>query len=54
MPLVASSSPCLHNNPLQALRPEIRKLIEALARDAVARENRRAQEGAGKDQAEEK
>jgi hypothetical protein len=41
-----------HQVPSQAVRPKIRELIEALARDAVAREERRAQECAEKDQTE--
>jgi hypothetical protein len=50
---LATSSRLHYPAPPKGLRPEIRQLIEALARDAVAREDRCAQECAGKDQTEE-
>lgn len=51
---MAAPSPIDYTGLPRSLRPEIKRLIEALARDAVAREDRRAQERAGKKQAKEK
>jgi hypothetical protein len=44
MPHVVHDKPSSCSDSPQGLRPVIKQLIEALARDAVRRENRRARE----------
>jgi hypothetical protein len=44
MPHVVHDKPSSFSDSPQGLRPVIKQLIEALARDAVTRENRRARE----------
>jgi hypothetical protein len=44
MPRVLHDIPSSSRNSPQGLRPVIKQLIEALARDAVRRENRRARQ----------
>jgi hypothetical protein len=51
---VATSLRLRYKNPGEGIRPQIRELIEALARDAVAREERQRGQQCKKEQTEER